>query len=488
MGWLSAAGFVASLATVVCAGALGDWANAAKAGHWLGLTITPPPRGAPMLPVVVVLVVALVVLLAAWALLTRAAAAGAVGVRRLGWVAALWAAPMVVAPPVFSRDAFSYLAQGRLLARGFDPYRATPSALGPGRLLGALDVRWTHTVAPYGPLSLRVQEAAAVGGGDHVLLGVAALRAVAVVAVVLTVALAVRLVGPARRPVVVAAIGLNPIVLVHVVGGAHIDGWLAVLVVAALLAELRGRPMWAMVAATAAFEVKLTGAVVVVALAVAHLWRADPRSRLRALGRDALTVAVVAGLSALVVPDGLGWRHALATPGRLDTDNAPVSLLADLVVVAGRLVGAGATYDAVLPVTRTVGEVVAALLVVALLATARRRTVAATVGWALLAVAALGPVFYAWYVVPALACFAVVDTPVARRGLLLVTGYALLCGLPALRAGDPRWPATVLPLLGLLLLAAAGPIMARLVRHLGGGETLNSLRAHGGSQMAGNER
>ena len=40
----------------------------------------------------------------------------------------LWAMPLALAPPMFSRDVYSYLAQSATLARGIDPY-----VLGPGR-------------------------------------------------------------------------------------------------------------------------------------------------------------------------------------------------------------------------------------------------------------------------------------------------------------------------------------------------------------------
>ena len=33
-----------------------------------------------------------------------------------------WLAPLLLSVPVFSRDTYSYLAQGALLRDGFDPY------------------------------------------------------------------------------------------------------------------------------------------------------------------------------------------------------------------------------------------------------------------------------------------------------------------------------------------------------------------------------
>src|SRR5262249_22463053 len=43
----------------------------------------------------------------------------------------LWALPLLVAPPMFSRDVYSYLAQSAMVNRGLDPY-----VLGPADALG----------------------------------------------------------------------------------------------------------------------------------------------------------------------------------------------------------------------------------------------------------------------------------------------------------------------------------------------------------------
>src|SRR5258708_25744981 len=38
-----------------------------------------------------------------------------------------WLAPLLLSVPVFSRDTYSYLAQGALLRDGFDPYFMSPT-------------------------------------------------------------------------------------------------------------------------------------------------------------------------------------------------------------------------------------------------------------------------------------------------------------------------------------------------------------------------
>ena len=39
----------------------------------------------------------------------------------------LWALPLLIAPPMYSRDVYSYLAQSEISLQGLDPYRVGPA-------------------------------------------------------------------------------------------------------------------------------------------------------------------------------------------------------------------------------------------------------------------------------------------------------------------------------------------------------------------------
>src|SRR5690606_17247909 len=69
-------------------------------------------------------------------------------------VIALWSAAMLLAPPLHSRDAYSYAAQGWLRQHGLDPY-LVPSgeAADAGLLVG---VHWFETTSVYPPLSIEL--------------------------------------------------------------------------------------------------------------------------------------------------------------------------------------------------------------------------------------------------------------------------------------------------------------------------------------------
>jgi hypothetical protein len=155
---------------------------------------------------------------------------------------ALWALPLLLAPPLASRDVYSYACQGEIWRSGLDPY-AAGAADGGCLWSGAVPDLWQHTPAPYGPVGIALSGAAAavaraVGGpADHQLLvAVTVLRIVALIGGVLIAAYAGRLASAVGvRPVAARWLALlSPLVAVHLVSGAHNDALTAGLIVAAL--------------------------------------------------------------------------------------------------------------------------------------------------------------------------------------------------------------------------------------------------------------
>src|ERR1700759_156233 len=89
-------------------------------------------------------------------------------------IAAAWMAPLALAPPLFSRDIYSYLAQGLILHLGHSPYHTAPAALaglGHQHVLDAVSPFWRHTTAPYGPLFLGLLSLVAGVVGHHLVAG-----------------------------------------------------------------------------------------------------------------------------------------------------------------------------------------------------------------------------------------------------------------------------------------------------------------------------
>jgi hypothetical protein len=165
-------------------------------------------------------------------------AAPRLGPRVVGGLIVVFVIAFACAPVLLSHDAFSYLDYARLGVRhGLDPYVNAPEAA-PNDPAFA-QVTWTETPSAYGPLfTLATYPLAWL----PLWLAIAILKAVAAISVLGLAWVVSRLalrrgVDPVRAAAFVA---LNPLVLVHVVGGAHNDGLamlLATLGAAALVAR-----------------------------------------------------------------------------------------------------------------------------------------------------------------------------------------------------------------------------------------------------------
>ncbi|HEX3459451.1 MAG TPA: polyprenol phosphomannose-dependent alpha 1,6 mannosyltransferase MptB, partial [Acidimicrobiales bacterium] len=136
-----------------------------------------------------------------------------------------WGTPIVLMPPIFSRDVYSYAAQGEMVNRGINPYVHGPSSLGSGPFLNLVDPLWRHAPAPYGPGWERLSGLIAGLARHDVLTTILGFRIVALVGVVLialSTPVLARSVG--RSGTVAFGLGaLNPLVLLVLLGGAHND-------------------------------------------------------------------------------------------------------------------------------------------------------------------------------------------------------------------------------------------------------------------------
>src|SRR5699024_7892075 len=86
--------------------------------------------------------------------------------RNGNWATAVWAAPQLLVIPIFSRDVFAYLNQGRLVLAGEDPYTTGVSSLENWFQLGT-DVTWAQDETPYGPLFLWLEAAVMQISGEN---------------------------------------------------------------------------------------------------------------------------------------------------------------------------------------------------------------------------------------------------------------------------------------------------------------------------------
>lgn len=196
-----------------------------------------------------------VLMFALWGLVCHAADA-----LRVSWaVTAIVAAHVVflLAPPIGLSDVFNYIGYGRAaVEHGLNPYAVHLEAIAHDPIFPY--VTWPVWTNPYGPLTT-------LSFYPLGLLAVPQALWVAKLGVVLGSLGCVALLGLCARelgrPPVAAMVffGLNPLVLVYAVGGAHNDVFIVLFALAGILALLRRRERLAGAALMGAAAVKLSG-------------------------------------------------------------------------------------------------------------------------------------------------------------------------------------------------------------------------------------
>jgi hypothetical protein len=268
---------------------------------------------------------------------------------------------------------------------------------------------WVQTPAPYGPLALQVQHLVVSVFPENAYVSAVAMRVPALLAVgVLAYALP-RLAeryGVSGRHALWLGV-LNPLVMMHFIGGAHGDAVMVALVTLALLLASRGQLVVASMTIAAAAAYKQTAVlaligVVGMALQAQGDLEPGPRARLRAMVRHAAVYGgiTVATFTAITAVSGLGWGWIpnLSVPVSLRSLLSPATFLGSAVEWLMRVGGMPASWTAApVPIAQTIGLLVG-LAGIAWITwrVAPRNPVLATAG-ALLVLCASGPVIHPWY-------------------------------------------------------------------------------------------
>ncbi|MFJ9562261.1 polyprenol phosphomannose-dependent alpha 1,6 mannosyltransferase MptB [Streptomyces fuscichromogenes] len=392
-----------------------------------------------------------VLLIAAWLLLGRLVRGGSPPTpRQLLLVLAVWAAPLLLAPPLFSRDVYSYLAQGAMVDAHMDVYTSGPAQLG-GPLAGEVAPVWQNTAAPYGPAFMGVASLLSGLTRGELPAGLLGMRLVALFGVGLMAAALPRLARHSGAdPAAALWLGaLNPLVLLHLVAGAHNDAIMLGLLGLGLVAALGRWPVLGAVLVTLAALVKAPAALGLLAVIVvqARRGRGPVRATLAtALASGATTVAATA-----VAGTGYGWIRALDTP--VSAHNWALSSL------LGRATGALLEHlgsdlaPLAVPAWHLFGLVLTAVTVLLIWVRLRPRPVYA-LGLSLAAVAAFGPAIRPWYAIWGLFLIAAAAPSTSvRHRVAAVTGVLALAVLPS------GGPADV----GQLVLAVSGGVLGVVV-------------------------
>lgn len=242
-----------------------------------------------------------------------------------GLILALWSLPVLVAPPIFSSDAFLYADQGWIISQGLDPYEVGLGQAG-GPFAANVHWVWRGTTAVYPPAALWVQYLVVELTGYRGLLSVIAMRIPALISVAVIAVFVPKLARLLRVDIQTATwfAVLNPLLLLHFVGGMHNDVHMVASVLVAAWLALRfgiGGMLAGSVLVGIGAAFKQPGIAAAIAIALLPV-----ASRLRAmmLGRRVVTMAAYC-LVALAVALGtfvavslaigyefLGWAKATA--------------------------------------------------------------------------------------------------------------------------------------------------------------------------------
>lgn len=353
------------------------------------------------------------------------------GARVVWGTIAVLVTAFAVAPVLLSHDVYSYVDYARLgVVHDLNPYLNAPDAVPSDPAFA--DVTWTKATSVYGPLfTLATYPLAWLPVG----VAVAALKAVAALSVLALAAVVARI-APGRGvdPLRAAAfVALNPLVLVHVVGGAHNDGLTMLLAMLAVGALLAARPASAGGALVGAAAIKISALVLAPFALVAttrrnRTWRGydptrsgyahAPLGRLLVGGLGAVVAIAIAAYLAF----GWDWTRALGLAG----ENQDLTSHMSIPITVARLTGIDA--DAVRAVAVALYAVAVAFLLVR---TWRGRDWVDAAAWAslglLLATAWLLP----WYLIWVLPLAAISRNRPLQLLTLALTAYQLGARLPS---------------------------------------------------------
>lgn len=328
-----------------------------------------------------------------------------------------WILPLMFTAPLFTQDIYSYLAQGSIVAQGMDAYSA-----GPVQLLGtenhlarSVPFIWADSPSPYGPVALGLAAAISVLTGDSIILGVLSHR---LISVAFLFGAAWAIIALSRRcsvsPTTALWLGiLNPLTILHLVGGIHNESIMLGLMLIGMELGLRGidllsnhRPAaWALIVTSGmliscAGMVKVTGFVALgfTGMALARRfggWRGLIQAVVLQVALLTVTIAAVSWVTGI----GLGW---ITGQGGAATIRSWLSISTDVGVIfgfLGMLLGLGDHTDAVLVFTRGVCALVAAAFTVRMLWATFRGSIhpVGGLGVSMFVMVILFPVVHPWY-------------------------------------------------------------------------------------------
>ena len=359
-----------------------------------------------------------------------------VSVRQLTETLIWWALPFAIAPPLYSRDVYSYVAQGMMVNADIDPYRNGPAAIG-GELASNVSPIWQYAAAPYGPTFLGAAAFVTFFTGGSIVAGIIGMRLVMIASVVVLAKTVPALAEKYNvNPSVALWLGvLNPLVLAHLVSGIHNDAMMMALLMAGMLLAVRRRPMVAAVLIALAALVKAPAAVAI--LFIAPAMARELRGRYP-LARGLAIVSGIAIGTAVIFTAAMGtwygWVGALRGTAKARNGLSLSTDLGWLLDQTMKALGLPAPIDPI-EAMRGVGALAALAVLGWVLLRFRGRPLFG-LGVVLSAVVILGPAVHPWYVLwGVIALAAATRDPRIIKAIVVVS--VLLAFYPMPAGGGP---------------------------------------------------
>jgi alpha-1,6-mannosyltransferase len=320
---------------------------------------------------------------------------------------ALWGLPMMLSVPLFSRDVYAYIGQGRLMVEGFNPYENGISALSNYFQLGA-DKMWTEAPVPYGQLFLWIEQFVVWSTNVHPEASIMLFRLVALCGVILCIIYVPKLaelhgVNPHRALWLTAA---NPLFLTNFIASVHNDALMIGLALAGLYYCATKRMFLGLVLVTLSISVKPITIVFLPFLG--QLSAGKNAGWVRKYLFWGLTAAISLGILyalSLVNGFGFGWINGLSAPGSIWIWYAPVGLLG--MIVASILDAFGLDGWALAKWVYDAGKVLALGIVAWQIFRGDHDRLMRRLTLAFAAIVVLAPMIQSWYVVWLIPLFAV---------------------------------------------------------------------------------
>ncbi len=241
---------------------------------------------------------------------------------------------VLLAPPLFSTDIFSYVAYGRIGALyGANPYLHGPIAIALDPLYPFIGPQWVTTPTVYGPLFTALSYLLAPLDIAWNVLAYKTIAAISSLVIVVAVWNTARLRG--LNPVKAAAlVGLNPVIVVFGVGGGHNDLLMLAILLTGVYVLLRQKERTSGALIVAAAAVKLTAWLLLpFAFAQSASQRDGARSR-RAVLTGVGLAAGLAGIFSFAV-FGTGPLHLVGTLQKIQNQGGLHSIPGLLLTLLG---------------------------------------------------------------------------------------------------------------------------------------------------------